>query len=183
MKIGYNRIKCEIESFDCGVNKINQMVSESYLEQISQHSQTYECVIDNVTVGYCMFYIKNFINNTFEDNIETFSGGVINFYSSIHIEYIAINEMYQHNKYGLLFLQGMLKIFEKYVKILPIRFITLDAFKELAGWYELAGFKCLRPEEKNKDTGSDTVLMYKDCITEENLKLISDYEDMFQGGI
>lgn len=171
----YNILKKEINesAFTCGVRSIDEFIYNSYIENITQHAMTIECLIDNQVVGYCMITFKNIMLQNVPEEVAEYNTNLLDYCTSIHIQYMAVKKQYQRNGYGGKMMAYLLKYIMSLVNRIPIRLIILDAFKNLVDWYRSVGFKIIGDEKDYSD--QDTVRMYIDCITEDNKNKLDTY--------
>ena len=83
-------------------------------------------------------------------------------YAALEISYIAIDRRVQGNGIGTRVLTRLISDAEKLSKILPIRFLVLDALDDKVQWYLDAGFTTYPKREDLRYT--DTVPMRIDLI-------------------
>ena len=175
-KIEYNILNREIpkSEFECGVATIDGCVYNSYIETITQHAMAIECLVDKQPVGYCMITFKEILLDDLPEEISEYNTNLCNYCTSAHIQYIAVKKDLQGYGYGTKIIAYLIKYVMSLVKYIPIRLITLDAFKHLTKWYSDIGFKIIGDEKDYNN--EETVKMYIDCITEDNLNKLNTYD-------
>jgi len=113
----------------------------------------------------------------FNNNImgDDYLSNMVEYYTAVHIRYIAIDKRVQNQGIGTIVFKGILseliKLSEKY----PIRIITLDALAKYYEWYKKIGFKDI----PGKESDGITYPMYMDCMTQKD----ADKLDEFQGSL
>lgn len=170
----FKKVTRDVENiqFECGVGSINEYVRNSYFPTILQHAYTYSIMKDNKILGYYQVLFREIELTDFPDDIAEFESlikdGKI---SSLHIRFIAIDELYQNHRIGTSTLKIIIKNVEELAKQWPIRVITIDARIDLYEWYKRMGFS----DMKNNTPGQDgvTIAMYFDCMKYE--RELNDY--------
>ena len=176
MNLKANILDREVYSgeFTCGVKKIDEFVQSSYIENITQHAMAIEVTDNETIIGYCMINFKNIFLERMPEDIADYNADLIKYCTSAHIQYIAVDKSKQKKKYGTKIIAYVIKYILSFVEKLPIRLITLDAFKELVEWYKKIGFRIIGEEEDYSN--EDTVAMYYDCLTKKNRNKLDNYE-------
>ena len=164
------------KSFTCGVDYIDRNIKDSYYPYICRHEDVYFCKFNNEILGYSIISIREICPNEIDLYAEYFADSKS--FGVVYLNYIAIKETKQHNGYGTRFLCYMLKKIREHSKILPIRFITLEALKDKVQWYEDKGFKKLDSCYSNGNQR-----MYLDIMSCEEFERINSYmkEEMGNG--
>ena len=155
------------KSFDCGNSSINSLVYESYYPTILQHAYAFEVRIDERIMGYFMCRFSTIEIETCPEEIADYMSDNFKSCASLHIEYIAIDKLYQGYGIGRSVMNHIIQWSKRLCKMYPVRLITLDALKEKYGWYQDLGF--LAFDENDIDDSSPTIRMYIDCLLEKEL--------------
>lgn len=130
------------KEFDCGVDSINQYVSESYYATLTQQAHAYRVVFKGKCLGYFMIMFRKVEKEDCTEEVSDYiSDTISDYFFSLHIKYIAIDKKYQRNGIGRTVLQTILLEAKQLPDKLPIRMVTIDALTHLTKWYEKEGFK------------------------------------------
>ena len=158
--------------FDCANESIEKAICLSYYSTLLRQTYGYKVCVKDIVVGYYMIYLKPICIDTME-RIEgdEYQGGIIDYYTSAHIEYIAIDKRYQDHKIGTNLLRGIICSILKVSQNVPIRLITLDALGKYHEWYKKIGFRDI-PDQKIEN---DIYPMYMDCMSSEEVEKLNDY--------
>ena len=164
--------------FDSGAPRINSIIYNSYFPILAKQVRLKSIVVeDNATknsefIGCYLFTIRE-INGAklpSESYIETSCFN--NNFGSFHIEIFAIEKDKQRKGIGRNSFRAALREFIHLSKNLaiPIRYVTLYSLPGTVEFYRKVGFS----ETGHHDTDGN-VLMYYDCITEQELSLLESY--------
>lgn len=161
-ELNYRLLQEEVlpETFDCGVDSINQYVYDSYATTLLQHGYAYRIVYEDISVGYYMIMFNMISILECPDEVSEYMCGVSNYISCIEIKYLAIGKQFQKKKIGTLVLRNIIKIIKDYVLTFPVRLIIIEARNDYVEWYKRMGFKKL-PCNSNDENGY-TTKMYID---------------------
>lgn len=162
------------EGFNCGVESINQEVFQSFYPSLLQHVYAYSINAEGKVLGYYMVGFREVKLENFGEDIADYCTDFKKTISAVHINYIAINVIYQRHKIGTEVLRAIIKQVKALAEKWPVRVITIDAVEHLVDWYKNEGFV----EMKKNTPGQDGVskYMYYDCIINE--KEFRDYLEM-----
>ena len=87
--------------YNCGNDRINAWVKDSYFAKLTQQAITFRIIIDNIIVGYFMLVLNTIVLEEFKPDIHNFFTDTIgNTIPCLELKYIAIDKRYQRNKYG-----------------------------------------------------------------------------------
>ncbi len=164
-KLDFERVTKDVrsQSFDCGVDSINEYVRDSYYPSIAQHAYAYKITGNGRTLGYIQYLFRDIELDYFPDEISDIDPGIKeNTLSALHIRFIAIDSRYQKNHIGTAALETIIRRAEQLADNWPIRLITIDARADLVGWYEKEGFKKMKENTPGQD--GVTIAMYYDCM-------------------
>lgn len=164
-KLQFKRVTQEVEnqSFDCGVDSINEYVKNSYYPMLVQNAYTYSIMKDDRVLGYYQIMFREIELQDFPDDISDYEPGVKDGkISALHIRYIAIDKNYQKLGIGTSVIECVKKQVCDLAADWPIRVITIDARTDLVDWYTKVEFKKM----KNNTIGQTgiTEAMYYDCM-------------------
>lgn len=160
------------QEFDCGVESINNMIKESYYPFITQHAYTYSIYYEKYLIGYIQILLRDIMLYSLPEDIADTDPGVKNdTVTSVHINFLAIDQKWQGKKLGTTALKMMIQHIRALAKELPIRVITIDARQELEQWYESIGFKKMLEDFDGQE--GYNVAMYIDCII--NIEELEEY--------
>lgn len=127
----------------------------------------------DVTIGFFAYHFYNIscdsIPSSDEARIET--SICDNIYGSIHIEYFAIDGKFQKKRFGTVALFLICNKLKKIIEPLPIRYITLESLSSVVSFYKNFGFE----EATQSPNSNNNILMYHDCIPEDNLRELQKY--------
>lgn len=155
----------EVKGFKCKNSSIEQQIEDSYYITLLKQAYGHQIIIDDSVVGYYMLYFKGIefeeVNQIMDGD---YSSSMADYYMSVHIRYIAIDERLQHKGIGKTVLKALITQLMNLSKLYPIRLITLDALNEYHDWYYNIGFRDIPGIENNGITTS----MYIDCMTKED---------------
>lgn len=165
-------------SFKCGNGSIESLIEQAYYENIVQHAYTYQFMYNGKLLGYYMILFRKIkLENTqnVDEDIELFGGysSTINYCTSVHIEFLAVDKQYQKQKIGTGVLKKIIQDIMNLSIKFPIRLITIEALNELKTWYENIGFTVLKSGYKE-----ETTLMYIDCLSGNNKQKIEEYTEV-----
>ena len=153
----------ENDSFECGINSINDYVKDSYYPTIVQHAYAYSIMSKGKILGYYMILFRDIELDDFPEEIADYNPYIKeDKISAVHIRYIAIDKKYQGHKIGTSALQTIIKAVQKLALEWPIRVITLDARIELVDWYKREGFVKLKSNTPGQN--GTTEAMFFDCM-------------------
>lgn len=164
----------EIRDFKCGNASIERTITESYYLTLLKHAYAYKIIGNGMILGYYMLLFRKILLEDCPESIGDYYTEKLDYCTSIHIDYLAINEKYQHRGIGTNVLKMIILFVMKFGKKLPIRLITIDALKEYYDWYRGIGFIAFN--EKDLKDSKPTISMYMDCISKDNLEIIKEYE-------
>lgn len=179
MRVKMSKLTCSLMNsevhegdFDCGNDTIESTICSAYYSTLLHQTYGYQICMDDKIVGYYMIYLKE-INIDVMEKIEgdEYNSGVIDYYISAHINYIAIDKKYQQKKIGTHVLKGIISDILKKSKDIPIRLITLDALNVYHEWYKTIGFRDI----PGMDAKNDITPMYMDCMGEYERKQLDLY--------
>lgn len=174
-----NEIRCplmdrEIIGFKCANPSIEIQVRDSYFITLLKQAYGHKIMIGDRVVGYYMLYFKGIqldeVNRIME---EEYQSGMADYYMTMHIRYLAIDERLQHKGIGTRVLQGIIVEILKLSKIYPIRLITIDALSEYHEWYKAIGFKDI----PGRGFDGNTYPMFMDCMSEEEVIRLKELND------
>ena len=161
------------KNFDCGNCSINNRIYNSYYASLLRQIYCYQIKYKDFVIGYYGIYFFNMDTNAMPQYMQEYDACYVPFYTTIKIDFIAIDKKYQGQNLGT----TALKIIISSLKVLsgqyPIRMIILDALKEKIQWYKHIGFKIIN-QPSNPD--SATIPMYLDCI--DDYSLIEQYSEL-----
>ena len=163
----------EVVDFCCDNNSIEQQVRDSYYITLLRQAYGHKIMLDGIVLGYYMLYFKEIsleeVNSIMGDEYES---NMMEYYTAVHIRYLAIDKVYQHNGFGTMALQGFLKRILELSKNYPIRIITIDAIALFHEWYKKIGFRDI----PGKKFDGIVYPMYVDCMSEEDFNRIADMQ-------
>ena len=139
-----------------------------------QHAYAFEVGDDDsdVVVGYFMWRFLTVKLEVCPEDISDYCVDWITNCPVVHIEYIAIDKLYQCKGVGKFIIYHILNQTMELCKTIPSRLITLDALKEKCDWYQSLGF-CVFDENDKYNDSSPIVRMYIDCLL--NKELVDNY--------
>lgn len=117
----------------CGVPAIDGLAENAYEKTLFKQVAAYHVVVDNVVVGGCMIRFVTIVDEEYCIDDST--------YAAIEITYIAIEKKFQHHGFGRRALDILVQEAQRISRILPIRFLVLEALQDKKEWYETAGFR------------------------------------------
>lgn len=148
--------------FECGKESINEYVRNSYFPMIIQHAYAYSIMKDDIILGYYQILFKEIELTDFPDDISEYSDSIKDGkISTLHIRFIAIDEMYQKKRLGTATLKTIIKDVLELTKQWPIRVISIDATPDHYEWYKKMGFVDMKKNTLGQDGVS--IAMYFDC--------------------
>lgn len=148
--------------FECGKGTINEYVKNSYFQTIIQHAYTYSILNKNIILGYYQILFREIELTDFPDDISEYDDSIKDGkISSLHIRFIAVDELYQRHKLGTATLKTIMKDVTELAKQWPVRVITIDATLEYHDWYKRMGFVDMKKNTPGQD--GVTISMYFDC--------------------
>lgn len=158
--------------FNCGNETIENTICSAYYSTLLRQTYGYQICIDNKVVGYYMIYLKRINIDTMEKiEGDEYNGGIIDYYISAHINYIAIDKKCQQKKIGTNVLKGIISDILQKSSDIPIRLITLEALHVYHEWYKSIGFRDI----PGADVKNDIIPMYMDCMSEYERKQLDLY--------
>lgn len=140
----------------CGIASIDDRIKDAYSKTICKQGLAYNIYVDGYLIGNCMIklvVLRDEANDYYVTDHE---------YAALEISYIAIDRRVQGNGIGTRVLARLISDAEKLSKILPIRFLVLDALDDKVQWYLDAGFTTYPKREDLRY--ADTVPMRIDLI-------------------
>lgn len=163
-KIVIDKLEHEVLSkkFDCGNDSINRKIPESFFPTLMQYAYAYEVLHDTKVVGYYMVNIRTIRIEDGPDCISEYSSTLIDHFSVLHINYIAVDKRSQRNQIGTGIMRFIVSQAKELCKQAPITAITLDALKEKYDWYTNLGFIAFDDSELEND--NPTITMYMICL-------------------
>ena len=179
-KLVFQRVTRNVseETFDCGVESINDYVRNSCYPSIVQHAYAYNISGNGKSLGYIQYLFRDVELEYFPDEIADVDPGVKeNTLSALHIRFLAIDRRYQNRHIGTAVLEVFIKKIEELAVDWPIRLITIDARIDLVKWYERNGFKKFKKNTPGQD--GVTVAMYYDCMKFPQ-ELVAFLEEMYE---
>lgn len=171
-ELQYMRLTSEPTVFDCGNPTINGYVEHSYAETLSQQCYAYKIVYKSCAVGYYMITLRSVALSECTSDISDFQEGDFGeFFPSLYINYLAVEQKFQRHKIGTKTLEKIINETRTLVDLLPIRFITINAVPDKVEWYKKIGFI-----EMGSDIDHVNKYMYIDVIKDKQ-KLVNYYEE------
>lgn len=170
-KLSFTKLKTEEEvdlNFTCGIGYIDEYIRSCYYPFVCKHENIYLCKINSEIVGYAAISIKEIDTNKIDLMTEYYADSKS--FGIVYLNYIAIRESKQKLGFGTYFLAMLIRLVKEYSKILPLRFIIIEALKEKIDWYQKRGFKMLECNGEN-----DNPYMFLELMNEEEFKMINDY--------
>ena len=162
----------EVKGFKCNNPSIERQIEDSYFINLLKQAYGHQIVIDGIVIGYYMLGFKGIsleeINSIMDDEYES---NMADYYTAMHIRYLAIDERLQHKWLGTRVLQSILSEILNLSKNYPIRIITIDALSEYYEWYKKIGFRDI-PGRK-----SDGIVypMFVDCMSKEEAQRLNEF--------
>jgi len=173
MRISFSSIDDTVSGFNCGNSSINSLVQKSYIANVAKQAETQKICINGIQAGYYSYTLSNILLCKIPDGdthrIET--SIFRNQFSSIHIEYLAIDEKYQRKRIGTMALPLILLNLKPKTEKIPVRYITLNSLIDKVEWYRLFGFE---PMTTVADIDGN-IPMYLDCLPEANYSVLCGY--------
>ncbi len=111
-KLVFQRVTKNVseETFDCGVESINDYVRNSYYPSIAQHAYAYNISGNGKSLGYIQYLFRDVELEYFPDEIADVDPGVKeNTLSALHIRFLAIDRRYQNRHIGTAVLEVFIK--------------------------------------------------------------------------
>lgn len=108
--------------------------------------------------------MRRFDNSKFDPPLEEYSLGLYQDLYALHIQYIAVRKDFQKHHIGNAVLEHILRSIDRIVSCCPLRLVTLEAFGELAGWYQQHAFQSLGVSRENPETE----FMFMDLLSDED---------------
>ena len=162
----------EVTFFRCGNSSIEQQIKDSYFATLLKQAYGHKILIDGKCVGYYMLMFKHIeLDDINQIMCDEYQSDIANYYTSIHIKYLAIDERYQNNKIGTTVLRAILSQILKLSMKYPIRIITIDALDKYYEWYKAIGFRDMPSREYDGVTHP----MFMDCMTEDDVYKLKNY--------
>lgn len=166
-RLDFSRIEGPVEAdFSCANHSIDEMIKNSFYLDKLRRCYTFKIAHKSKVVGYYMIGLKRFSLSELEPPLDDYSIGRYDDIYAVHIQYIAINEKYQHKGIGTRTLRFIMEDVHAMSSYFPIRMLTLNALNELVEWYQSLGFKTIDVDVQN----SETILMYRDFLSDDELK-------------
>lgn len=144
-----------LDGFNCENGSITLKIKEGYYASLLKQAYAYEICIEDIVIGYYSLSIESF---TYEDEYSVSPEATG--YAAIRLNYLAIDKNYQYQGLGTKVLSYITQQVNKYSKVLPVRFLSLDALRDKVEWYSSRGFQFY--DERELGGKSDTVAMYMD---------------------
>ncbi len=87
---------CDVTSFKCGNDSIEQQIKDSYYITLLKQAYGYKILIDGKIVGYYMLYFKEIELELIGDIMgEDYESNMSQSYTAMHIRYLAIDSRVQ----------------------------------------------------------------------------------------
>lgn len=172
-----SEIKCplmdkEVTDFKCANFSIEQQIKDSYYITLLKQAYGHKIVIDETVVGYYMLYFKGIrIEDINKIMNEEYESNMTDYYTAMHIRYLAIDERIQHKGLGVRVLKVLISNILNLSKRYPIRLITIDAISEYHEWYMKIGFKDI----PGKSFDGNTYPMFIDCMQESDFNKLETF--------
>ena len=100
-ELQYMRLTSEPTGFDCGNPTINGYVEHSYAATLSQQCYAYKIVYKSCAVGYYMITLRSVALSECTSDISDFQEGDFGeFFPSLYINYLAVEQKFQRHKIG-----------------------------------------------------------------------------------
>lgn len=181
-QISYRLISKDIDltEFTCKNKSIDDLLKDGYYSTLLKQGFCYEIIVRECVVGY-FFYTYALVTCN-EEAEDSQCSSLMDFdYPAIHIKFIAINEKYQRKKIGTNVLKLFIDRAGELHKGFPIRFVVLDALKDLILFYNNLGFQPI--DENDIQNTSSTIRMFFDLLDDSERKRLDDYTNsVIQGG-
>lgn len=162
----------DLSKFTCNNPSIDKMLVDGYYSTLLKQGFCYEILVRNCIVGYFFYtYILITCNDEREDS---FGGSLMGCdYPAIHIKFLAIDKKYQCKRIGTHVLRLFIANARKLHKDFPIRFIVIDALKNLCSFYSKLGFQPI--DEQDINDNSSTIRMFFDLFDDDERKRLNNY--------
>ena len=154
------------DRFTCGNSTIDRMVKNSHYPTALQHAYAYEVSYRGLVLGY---YMLKFLQHSIEDDawptsISEYSSDTIKDFSTVYIQYIAVDKNMQGQQIGTQILRFIIKEINKLSKLWPVRMVSLNALPDKVEWYQKNGFALYEGVSPLTELGGDNRYMYLDLI-------------------
>lgn len=162
-----------LKSFDCGDSRLNDFLcNEAYSLDEENIYATTVYLINHQIVGFytnsCSLLAVNehddFTNNSVRETMKEFS--------AIKIQYFAVDRRFQNQKIGSFMMSELLRnlLISDIEYNLGFKTIYLEAFQDAVEFYQLNGFKYLKPWEENYNIKSTTMILnYEELVANVDL--------------
>lgn len=121
------------DGISCGVASIDNLIKDAFAKTLFKQAKAYNIVLDNIIVGSCMVRFTSIEDEEYYVADYT--------YTAIELVYIAIDKRIQRNGVGTKVLKILIEKAKNIADNFPIRFFTLNAFKNRKEWYVSNGFR------------------------------------------
>lgn len=178
-KIAYKLLTEDIavDSFRCDNTSIENQLKDAYYATLLKQGNCYEIIVRNTVVGYFFSTFCTFPYNPQDDCYSTTIMDTL--FPAVHIRFIAINNKYKGHKLGQVILRLYISIMRRslpnYEQNLPVRFLIIDALKELYGYYLSVGFHAMDEDDMNNN--EPVIRMIIDLISDSDYKKLQEYID------
>lgn len=160
--------------FSCGVSSIDKMICDSHIYTLMHLGNAYSVQARGIIIGYYMLMLKKFPLDRFDPPTSEYTIGNVEDLCALHIEYLAVRKEFQGHCIGTTIFSYIMEKAYSYSRFFPFRIITLDALEDRISWYEKFHFrKC---KDNNLDN-PETVTMYYDLISENEIEKLTEYSD------
>lgn len=172
-----SELKCplmdkEVTVFKCNNSSIEQQIHDAYFITLMKQAYGHQIIINDKVIGYYMLCFKRVeLEDVNAIMGEEYQSSTINYYTSMHIQFLAIDSRLQHKGIGTKVLQGVISEILALSRNHPIRLITLDALEEYHEWYFKNGFRDI----PGKEHDGITIPMYVDCSSKEDVEKLEAY--------
>ena len=161
-----------INEFTCGNPSIDQMLKDGFYSTLLKQGFCYEIVIRDRIVGY--FFYTYILVSCNDENMDSYCSTLMGFnYPALHIKFIAIDKKFQRKKIGTNVLRLFISNARKLHKDFPVRFVVIDALKDLESFYSKLGFQPV--DDQDISANLSTIRMFFDLFDDDERQRLQDY--------